>query len=98
MPTHEALRAFLTSLIPPEHMVRVRLVCVLLDACGQYFSSGASKKKLDYFILYLQQYYLFKHSCFPSLETFPRGVANLVAETIAHLRPKLEMPVDFEAS
>ena len=50
----------LTSLDPPEHMVRLRLVCVLLDTCGQYFSSGASKKKLDYFILYFQvnKYYL----------------------------------------
>ena len=47
-------------LVPPRRsphtspQVRLRLVCVLLDTCGQYFSSGASKKKLDYFILYFQ--------------------------------------------
>jgi len=70
----------------------------LLDTCGQYFSSGSSKKKLDYFLLYFQRYFLFKVSCFPSSESFPLGISNLVHETIANLRPKLEMPKDFEAS
>ena len=88
----------ITSLDPPDHTVRLRLVCVLLDTCGQYFSSGASKKKLDYFLLYFQRYFLFKVSCFPSSESFPLGISNLVHETIANLRPKLEMPKDFEAS
>ena len=87
-----------TSLDPPDHTVRLRLVCVLLDTCGQYFSSGSSKKKLDYFLLYFQRYFLFKVSCFPSSESFPLGISNLVHETIANLRPKLEMPKDFEAS
>merc|ERR1719430_1400213 len=87
-----------TSLDPPDHTVRLRLVCVLLDTCGQYFSSGASKKKLDYFLLYFQRYFLFKVSCFPSSESFPLGMSNLVLDTISNLRPKLEMPADFEAS
>merc|ERR1719309_1341681 len=87
-----------SPLDPPNHMIRLRLVCVLLDTCGQYFSSGSSKKKLDYFILYFQRYYLFKRSCFLSEECFPLGMSNLVMETISNLRPKLEMPKDFEAS
>ena len=39
---------------PPDHMLRIRLVCVMLDACGIYFNSGSSKKKLDYFIVFFQ--------------------------------------------
>ena len=39
---------------PPDHTLRIRLVCVILDTCGTYFSSGSSKKKLDYFCIYFQ--------------------------------------------
>ena len=39
---------------PPEHLFRIRLVCTLLDTCGQYFDRGSSKKKLDCFLVYFQ--------------------------------------------
>lgn len=39
---------------PPEHLLRLRLVCVLLDTCGQYFDKGSSKKKLDCFLTFFQ--------------------------------------------
>ena len=39
---------------PPEHLFRVRLVCVVLDTCGQYFDRGSSKKRLDCFLVYFQ--------------------------------------------
>merc|ERR1719369_2604450 len=73
-----------SPLDPPEHMIRLRLVCVLLDTCGQYFSSGSSKKKLDYFLVYFQRYYQFKRSLPIWTETnrFPLGVGNLVTETL----------------
>ena len=38
--------------------MRVRLTCVLLDTCGQYFDRGSSKKKLDCFLVYFQVYNL----------------------------------------
>ena len=61
---------------------------MLLDTCGQYFCSGSSKKKLDYFLLYFQRYYWFKRSCplYADESKFPLGVANLVNETIVSLR------------
>jgi len=86
------------SLDHPDQMVRLRLVCVLLDTCGQYFSSGSSKKKLDYYLLYFQRYYLFKQSCYTSDTSFPLGINNLVLETISIIRPKMEMLKDFEAA
>ena len=39
---------------PPEHLFRIRLVCTLLDTCGQYFDRGTSKKRLDCFLIYFQ--------------------------------------------
>lgn len=37
---------------PAPHLFRLRLTCVLLDTCGQYFDRGSTKKKLDYFLVY----------------------------------------------
>ena len=42
------------SLDPPDHLLRVRLVCTILDTCGIYFNAGSNKKKLDYFFVYFQ--------------------------------------------
>jgi len=39
---------------PPDNLFRIRLACTLLDTCGQYFNSGTSKKKLNYFFVYFQ--------------------------------------------
>ena len=40
------------SLDPSDNFFRVRLVCVMLDTCGQYFDRGNTKKKLDCFLIY----------------------------------------------
>ena len=79
-------------------MYRLRLVCVILDTCGQYFTSGSTKKKLDYYLLYFQRYYQFKKSCYPSAESFPLGMSQLFMETVTALKPKLEIYEDFEAA
>lgn len=42
------------SLDPIGNFFRVRLVCVLLDTCGQYFDRGPAKKKFDCFLNYFQ--------------------------------------------
>lgn len=47
---------------PPESLFRLKLACVLLETCGQYFTSAVSRKRLDYFLVFLQQYYWFKKS------------------------------------
>lgn len=43
-----------SPLDPPEHLFRIRLVCTILDTCGQYFDRGSSKRKLDCFLVYFQ--------------------------------------------
>lgn len=45
------------SLLDPyDSYFRVRLVCILLDTCGQYFDRGSSRKRLDSFLVYFQCY------------------------------------------
>ncbi|XP_033641812.1 regulator of nonsense transcripts 2-like [Asterias rubens] len=76
---------------PPEHLFRLRLVCTLLDTCGQFFDRGTSKKKLDCFLVYFQQYIMYKRSLpiwNPQLP-FPLDVDNALADTLETLRPKL---------
>ena len=51
-----------TAIDPPENLFRIRLICLLLETCGQYFDRGSSKKKLDYFLSYFQRYIWFKKS------------------------------------
>lgn len=77
----------------PEHLFRIRLVCVLLDTCGQYFDKGSSKKKLDYFLIYFQRYYWFKRKLplWSDDRPFPVDVDNLVRDTIEAVRPKLKL-------
>ena len=48
------LTGVVSVLDPPEHLFRIRLICTLLDTCGQYFDHGNYKKKLDCFLVYFQ--------------------------------------------
>merc|ERR1740128_881211 len=74
------------SLDPPAHTLRLRLVCVLLDTCGQYFSTGSSKKKLDYFLLYFQRYFWLKR--YSTFEEACLGVQKAENEFLALLKQK----------
>ena len=47
----------------PEDMLRLRLICTILDTCGAYFVSGSSKSKLRYFLAYFQVRVCFTFQC-----------------------------------
>ncbi|ESP01156.1 hypothetical protein LOTGIDRAFT_139905, partial [Lottia gigantea] len=87
-----------SSLDAPDHLFRIRLTCVLLETCGQYFDKGSSKKKLDCFLIYFLRYFWFKKSL--SIWThdhpFPIDVDNLVHDTLDTIRPKLKQPKSYE--
>lgn len=82
-----------SPLDPPTHLVRIRLVCVLLETCGTYFSSGSSKKRLDYYLTFFQAYYWFKRS---GIVDFPPPLEHLVKDTLQLLRPKLKVCQNYE--
>lgn len=82
-----------SELDPPEHLFRLRLTSILLDTCGQYFNSGSSKKKLDYFLTYFQRYYWFKKSTeiWSEENSFPVTVDYMLKDIMTALRPKLKL-------
>ncbi|GFS94914.1 regulator of nonsense transcripts 2 [Nephila pilipes] len=87
-----------SELDPPENLFRIRLVCILLDTCGQYFNSGSSKRKLDYFLIFFQRYYWHKRSAdiYTDNFPFPVYVNFMMTDTISCLRPKLKLYQNLE--
>lgn len=67
---------------PPTDCFRIRIVCTLLDTCGQYFDRGTSKKKLDRYLVYFQRYILSK-------SYIPMDVDFMISDTLEALRPNL---------
>lgn len=88
----------ISPLDPPDNVFRIRLVCALLETCGAYFNSGSSKKRLDYFIVFFQNYYWFKYSDpFWSEENkFPIYVKYIYQECLSSLRPKLTLFTNWQ--
>ncbi|PAA94156.1 hypothetical protein BOX15_Mlig018107g5 [Macrostomum lignano] len=87
------------SLDPPEHLLRIRLSCVLLQTCGQYFDTGSNKKRLDAYLLYLQQYYWSKRRQLvwsSEDRPFPLDIEYLYTETVDSLRPKFKHANNFQ--
>lgn len=79
---------------PPGSLFRLKLACVLLDTCGQYFTSAVSRKRLDYFLIFFQHYYWFKKSD-PYFEeegnAFPILVDHMYKDCMTGVRPKLKV-------
>ncbi|XP_060521085.1 regulator of nonsense transcripts 2 isoform X2 [Cylas formicarius] len=83
-----------SPLDPVNHLFRIRLACVLLETCGTYFSSGSSKRKLDYYLVFLQMYYWHKKEALK--EVFPPTLEHIFKETLSTLRPKLKLCQSYE--
>ena len=49
-----------TPLDAPDHYLRVKLVCTVLDSCGSYFDTGRDASRLDAFLVFFQRYMLAK--------------------------------------
>ncbi|CAF0714012.1 unnamed protein product [Brachionus calyciflorus] len=85
---------------PLDNYFRVRLVCALLDTCGQYFDRGSTKKKLDCFLVYFQKYYLFKKESSQGVEMarpFDRfDVEFVFTEVLSSLRPEFKFLKKFQ--
>lgn len=92
------LDSAVSELDPPEHLFRIRLVCTLLDTCGQYFSRGSSKKKMDCFLIYFQHYIWQKrsHPCWNEDCPFPKEVDYMICDSVEGLRPKMALYSSLE--
>jgi len=84
---------FYSSFDPPQNLFRLRLICVLLDTCGEFFNRGPGKLKLDCFILYFQYYFWLKKSSttWDTVNPFPVTMDYLVTDILKKLRPNFKM-------
>jgi regulator of nonsense transcripts 2 len=73
----------------PDDYFRIRLVCNLLETCGMYYDKGAAKKKLDFFLTYLQYYVCTK-------DALPMDVEFIVQDAYALVRPQWKLITDLE--
>ncbi|NP_001089661.1 UPF2, regulator of nonsense mediated mRNA decay S homeolog isoform X1 [Xenopus laevis] len=89
-----------SPLDPPEHLFRLRLVCTILDTCGQYFDRGSSKRKLDCFLVYFQRYFWWKKSLdvWTKDYPFPIDIDYMISDTLELLRPKMKLCVSLNES
>ncbi|KAK1789612.1 hypothetical protein P4O66_015515 [Electrophorus voltai] len=87
-----------SPLDPPEHLFRIRLVCTLLDTCGQYFDRGSSKRKLDCFLIYFQRYIWWKKSLevWTKDHPFPIDIDYMISDMLELLRPKMHLCSSLE--
>lgn len=66
---------------PPQDTFRIRLVAAVLETCGDNFSRGSQKRKLDIFLVYFQRYCLQKE--------IGMDTSFLLADLYDRIRPSL---------
>ena len=89
----------------PDDFFRIRLVATLLETCGIFFNRGASGKKLDYFLSFLQvsnmvlwwtgeadsiQYYIY------TKDALPMDIEFIVQDVFALTRPQWKLASNLE--
>ncbi|KAI9193580.1 armadillo-type protein [Polychytrium aggregatum] len=74
---------------PPFDFFRVRLVCTLLESCGQCFDKGSSAKKLDHFLIFFQMYLFAK---IPP----PMDAEFMISDIFELLRPRAKIYESYE--
>ncbi|PVH86017.1 ARM repeat-containing protein [Cadophora sp. DSE1049] len=73
----------------PDDFFRIRLVATILESCGVYFNRGASGKKLDYFLSFLQYYIYTK-------DPLPMDIEFIVQDVFALTRPQWKLASNIE--
>jgi len=68
----------------PDDYFRIRLACALLETCGHCFEKGALKKKLDFYLSFLQFYINVK-------DPLPMDIEFVIQDTYNLLRPQWKL-------
>lgn len=102
-PGSSLLQIQLSELDPPDNLFRIKLICDLLESCGQYLSSGQEKRKLDCYLLFFQRYFWCKRYIYTlhpycmamSDNQFPVSTEYLFKDTITTIRPKFNFATSY---
>ncbi|KAG4434950.1 hypothetical protein IFR05_009562 [Cadophora sp. M221] len=73
----------------PDDFFRIRLVATILESCGVFFNRGASGKKLDYFLSFLQYYIYTK-------DPLPMDIEFIIQDVFALTRPQWKLASNIE--
>ncbi|XP_047115400.1 regulator of nonsense transcripts 2 isoform X1 [Schistocerca piceifrons] len=89
-----------SAIDPPESLSRIRLSCVLLDTCGNYFVTGRSKATLETYLVFFQHYYLLKYTnpFWNENNLFPPGIKLMFQETVLKLFPNAQLHTSLAES
>ena len=68
----------------PDDYFRIRLACALLETCGHCFEKGAAKRKLDFYLTFLQYYINVK-------DLVPMDIEFVIQDTYNALRPQWKL-------
>lgn len=89
----------------PDDYFRIRLVCNLLETVGEFFDKGVNKKKLDFFLAFLQvsfkvrilnnetnnsKYYI------QVKDPVPMDIDFVIQDAYAHVRPQWKLATNLE--
>ncbi|OQV15510.1 Regulator of nonsense transcripts 2 [Hypsibius exemplaris] len=87
-----------TMLDPPSHLLRIRLVCALLNTCGEYFSHGTARRRLDSFLALFRRYFWMKREnvVWSDHCPFPMTIVHLVEDTMGKLRRDFSLLKNLE--
>lgn len=73
----------------PDDFFRIRLVCTILDTCGECFDRGSSRKKLDFFLTFFQYYILTK-------DPLPMEIDFLIQDIFTLVRPQWKIVTELD--
>lgn len=84
----------------PTNLLRIRLVLILLDTCGPFFTRTDTKLKLSYFITYFQYYYWHKRSSpiWTSDMPFPEDIHHILCDTLESLCPNVSLCTSYKSA
>lgn len=102
-PEQTLIQIPMSRLDPPDNLFRIKLVCDLLETCGQYLSNGQERKKLDCYLLFFQRYYWHKKHVYmlhpyclaKTSNQFPASIEYLYNDAIYNLRPAFQMATSY---
>lgn len=79
----------ITPFDAPDDFFRIRLVCTILETCGNCFDRGSSRKKLDFFLTFFQYYVLTK-------DPLPIEIDFLIQDVYSSVRPQWKLITDLD--
>ncbi|KAI9695944.1 MAG: hypothetical protein M1820_008356 [Bogoriella megaspora] len=74
---------------PPDDYFRIRIICNLVETCGEFFNKGAAQKKFDFFLTFFQYYIYTK-------DPMPMDIEFAVQDAYAHVRPQWKLAPNLE--